>query len=120
MSQFPTQAVRMINDTPSQFPSQSQSLRSTTNKNVDRGVDNHRTRSKTSSINSKKARLVEEPDQYNKAPSAVNSGIRVSDFNFSEDNILKDSREVSHAGPDVATAIEDLLEQTSKVRMLIC
>ncbi|CAL5206616.1 unnamed protein product [Lathyrus oleraceus] len=115
VSQFPTQAVRMINDMPSQFPSQSQSLRSTTNKNVNTGVDNHRTRSKTSSVNSKKARLVEEPDQYNRVPSAVNSGSHVSDLNFSEDNKLKDAREVTHAGPDVATAIEDLLEQTSKM-----
>lgn len=120
MSQFPTQAVRMINDMPSQFPSQSQSLRSMSNKNVNTGVDNHRTRSRTSSINSKKARLVEEPDRYNRVPSAVNSGSHVSDLNFSEDNKLKDAREVTHAGPDVATAIEDLLEQTSKVKMLIC
>lgn len=47
----------------------------------------------------------------------VISGIHVSDLNFSKDNKLKDAREVTHAGPDVATAIEDLLEQTSKVKM---
>jgi hypothetical protein len=34
--------------------------------------------------------------------------------------MLKDAREATHAVPDVAAAIEDLLEQTSKVKMLIC
>jgi topoisomerase (DNA) II binding protein 1 len=110
----------MINDMPSQFPSQSQSLRNTANQNVDGGVDNHGTRSKISSINSKKARLMEEPGLYNKVPSTVNPGIHVSDLNLSKDNPLKDAREATHAVPDVAAAIEDLLEQTSKVKMLIC
>ncbi|XP_045806008.1 DNA topoisomerase 2-binding protein 1-A isoform X2 [Trifolium pratense] len=115
VSQFPTQAVRMINDMPSQFPSQSRSLRNTENQNVDSGVDNHGTRSKISSVNSKKARLMEEPGLYNKVPSTVNPGIHVSDLNLSKDNMLKDALEATHAVPDVAAAIEDLLEQTSKV-----
>ncbi|MCI19580.1 DNA topoisomerase 2-binding-like protein, partial [Trifolium medium] len=105
----------MINDMPSQFPSQSQSLRNTANQNVDSGVDNHGTRSKISSVNSKKARLMEEPGLYNKVPSTVNPGIHVSDLNLSKDNMLKDAREATHAVPDVAAAIEDLLEQTSKM-----
>jgi len=113
------EAVQMINDTPPQFPSQLQSMRNMADKNVDSGDGNHGTHSKISSINSIKARLVEEPGMYNKAPSTVNLGTHVSDLNFSEDNMLKDDREATHAVPDVAAAIEDLLEQTSKVKMLI-
>uniref|UniRef100_A0A1S3E5C7 DNA topoisomerase 2-binding protein 1-A n=2 Tax=Cicer arietinum TaxID=3827 RepID=A0A1S3E5C7_CICAR len=111
VSQFPTQAVRMINDIPSQFPSQSQSSRNTANKNVDSGLDNHETHSKISNINSKKARLMVEPDLYSKAPATVSSdsGIHVYNLNFSEKNTLKDALEVTHAVPDVAAAIEDLL-----------
>ncbi|KAJ1397083.1 BRCT domain [Sesbania bispinosa] len=115
VSQFPTQAVQMISDMPSQFPSQSQNLVNTTNKNVGGEMENnHATDSKVSNIYSKKARLVDEPGLYDKVPS-VNSGTHVYDMNFSKDNMLKDTGEVSHAVPDVAAAIEDLLEQTSKV-----
>ncbi|MCI17575.1 DNA topoisomerase 2-binding-like protein, partial [Trifolium medium] len=46
VSQFPTQAVRTINDMLSQFPSQPQSLRNTAKKNVDSGVENDGTHSK--------------------------------------------------------------------------
>lgn len=101
----------MINDIPSQFPSQSQSSRNTANKNVDSGLDNHETHSKISNINSKKARLMVEPDLYSKAPATVSSdsGIHVYNLNFSEKNTLKDALEVTHAVPDVAAAIEDLL-----------
>ncbi|RHN77893.1 putative BRCT domain-containing protein [Medicago truncatula] len=109
------EAVEMINDTPPQFPSQLQSMRNMADKNVDSGDANHGTHSKISSINSIKSRLVEEPGMYNKAPSTVNLGIHVSDLNISEDNMLKDDREATHAVPDVAAAIEDLLEQTSKM-----
>ncbi|XP_061372178.1 uncharacterized protein LOC133314681 isoform X2 [Gastrolobium bilobum] len=115
VSQNPTQAVRMISDMPSQLPSQTQNLRNMANKNIGSGVDNHGTDSKITSIYSKKARPVEEPGLHEKVPSAVNSGIHVHDMNFSENNMLKDAGEVSHVVPDVAAAIEDLLEQTSKM-----
>lgn len=116
VSQFPTQAVQMISDMPSQLSSQSQTLRGTTNKNVSCGVDNHETSFKIPSNYSKKARLVEEPCLSNKKPSASNSGIHADDKNFSKDNMLIDAGEAFHAVPDVAAAIEDLLEQTSKVK----
>ncbi|KAH1149289.1 hypothetical protein GYH30_043727 [Glycine max] len=115
VSQFPTQAVQMISDMPSQLSSQSQTLRGTTNKNVSCGVDNHETSFKIPSNYSKKARLVEEPCLSNKKPSASNSGIHADDKNFSKDNMLIDAGEAFHAVPDVAAAIEDLLEQTSKM-----
>jgi len=113
VSQFPTQAAQMISDMPSQLSSQSQISRVIANKNVGRGADNHETSFKKPSIYSKKARLVEEPYLSNKMPSASNSGIHAYEKNFSEDNMLID------VVPDVAAAIEDLLEQTSKVPELL-
>ncbi|TKY56104.1 DNA topoisomerase 2-binding protein 1-A [Spatholobus suberectus] len=114
VSQFPTQAVQ-ISDMPSQLSSQSHTSGSTASKNVGCGVDNHETNFRIPSIYSKKARLVEEPCPSNKTPLASNSGIHAYEKNFSEDNMVLDVGEVCHAVPDVAAAIEDLLEQTSKM-----
>ncbi|XP_057442668.1 uncharacterized protein LOC130734326 isoform X2 [Lotus japonicus] len=108
VSQFPTQAVRMISDMPSQFPSQSQSLGSAASKNVFCEVGNHGADYTASSTSSKRAR-------HDKVPSAINSGTHVNDMNNTEENLVKDAGEISHAVPDVASAIEDLLEQTSKI-----
>nr|KYP40240.1 DNA topoisomerase 2-binding protein 1 [Cajanus cajan] len=120
VSQFPTQAFDVTSDMPSQLSSQSQTLRSTADKNVSCGIDNHETNFKIPSIySSKKARLMEEPCLSNKMPLASNSGIHPSDKLFSKDNMVIDDGEVCHAVPDVAAAIEDLLEQTSKVKVLI-
>ncbi|XP_020202421.1 DNA topoisomerase 2-binding protein 1-A [Cajanus cajan] len=116
VSQFPTQAFDVTSDMPSQLSSQSQTLRSTADKNVSCGIDNHETNFKIPSIySSKKARLMEEPCLSNKMPLASNSGIHPSDKLFSKDNMVIDDGEVCHAVPDVAAAIEDLLEQTSKM-----
>ncbi|WVY89501.1 hypothetical protein V8G54_035015 [Vigna mungo] len=114
VSQFPTQAAQMISDMPSQLSSQSQILRGITDNNVGCGVGNHETNFKKPSVYSKKARLVEEPCLSNKMPSASNSDIHAYGKNFSEDNTLIDGGEVCRTVPDVAAAIEDLLEQTSK------
>ncbi|CAJ1971926.1 unnamed protein product [Sphenostylis stenocarpa] len=119
VSQFPTQAAQMISEMPSQLSSQSQTLTGIPNKNVGCGVDNHETNFKKSNIYSKRARLVEEPCQSNKIPSASISGSHANGENFSRDNMLMDAGEVCLAVPDVAAAIEDLLEQTSKVQELI-
>ncbi|KAK7301429.1 hypothetical protein RJT34_12293 [Clitoria ternatea] len=116
VSQFPTQAVRMISDVPSQLSSQKQNSRNTENKNVASGVDNHEPDCKIPNTSSKKARLVEESCLYNKMSPAINSDIHVHDKNFSEDNMHKEAGLVCHAVPDVAAAIEDLLEQTSKIQ----
>ncbi|KOM48507.1 hypothetical protein LR48_Vigan07g221100 [Vigna angularis] len=105
----------MISGMPSQLSSQSQILRGITDKNVGCGVGNHETNFKKPSVYSKKARLVEEPCLSNKMPSASNSGIHAYGKNFSEDNMLIDGGEVCRTVPDVAAAIEDLLEQTSKM-----
>ncbi|MED6208905.1 hypothetical protein PIB30_049542 [Stylosanthes scabra] len=120
-SQFPTQAAQMISDLPSQFPSQSQNLTDKVNRGLSRGLASNETDLKLSNIQSKKARLVEEPGLYDKASSAVDSGIHhVKGINFSEDNSVKDAGQVPHAVPDVAAAIEDLLEQTSKIYSSDC
>ncbi|KAK7367966.1 hypothetical protein VNO80_09986 [Phaseolus coccineus] len=113
-SQFPTQAAQMISDMPLQLSSQSQILKGITNKNVGSGVDNHEANFKKPSVYSKKARLVEEPWLSNTMPLASNSGIHAYEKNFSEDNMIIDAGEVCLTVPDVAAAIEDLLEQTSK------
>lgn len=115
VSQFPTQAVQMISDMPSQLSGPSQTLRSMDNKIVGCGADNYETNFKIPSSYSKKARLVEEPSLSNKMPLASNSGIHAFDKNFYEDKMVTDAGEVCHAVPDVAAAIEDLLEQTSKM-----
>ncbi|KAL2317839.1 hypothetical protein Fmac_031715 [Flemingia macrophylla] len=115
VSQFPTQAFEVISGMPSQLSSQSQTLRSTADKNVSCEIDNHETNFRIPSIYSKKARLVEETCLSNKMPSASNSGIHAFDKNFSRDKMVIDAGNVCQAVPDVAAAIEDLLEQTSKM-----
>ncbi|KAJ7965505.1 DNA topoisomerase 2-binding protein 1 [Quillaja saponaria] len=108
VSQFPTQAVRMIGaDSPSQFHSQSENLKNTPVYKVHRESEKFRDETKISSKCSKKARIFED--------HGLNSGYPMCDMNPTEDNILKDTGETSEAFPDVAAAIEDLLEQTSKI-----
>ncbi|KAF7816812.1 DNA topoisomerase 2-binding protein 1-A isoform X1 [Senna tora] len=115
VSQFPTQAAQILSgENSSQFSSRSQNLRNTP-KHICSRVDNHEVDAKISSIYSKKARLLEEPDLYDMVPSAVDSVTHIYDPISAGDNMLKDNNEVPQAVPDVAAAIEDLLEQTSKV-----
>lgn len=119
VSQFPTQAAQMISeDIPSQFASQSQYLGNTQSPSLGGGANNCGADSKLSSGYSKKARLLGDPGPYDKKLSDRNSEVHIYDMNATGDFMLKDVREVSHALPDVAAAIEDLLEQTSKVKVL--
>lgn len=105
-------------DSSSEFSSQLQSLRNTSNQNVD-SRDNYGVDAKISSINCKRARLLEEPGLYDKVPAAVDSVTHIHDMNSTGGNMLKDISEVAQAVPDVAAAIEDLLEQTRKVKVLM-
>lgn len=119
MSQFSTQAVRMISgDNPSQFPSQSEDIRTSLTGTV--GV---RTEifegAKQSSMFSKKARLLEDDGQKGLVSSGVHPSVPISNANSVRDNTPKDMDEASPVVPDVAAAIEDLLEQTSKVNTLV-
>ncbi|KAF3974026.1 hypothetical protein CMV_002603 [Castanea mollissima] len=114
-SQFPTQAVRMVSgDSPSCFPSQSQDLRNTATQCTFSRNDSFKEESEQSSVFNKRAKLLDDDDQKDPPSSKVHLRDPIN-LNAIGDNITKDNGEVSHAVPDVAAAIEDLLEQTSKI-----
>ncbi|KAI3807521.1 hypothetical protein L1987_23451 [Smallanthus sonchifolius] len=114
MSQYPTQAVRMTSTTgASQLTSQSQE----TITNDARIDDSSRIRKevKYSAVCSKKPRLSEDgsmkdlPSSKSIPPNPICKNISV------ENTVTENGGEVSKSDPDVASAIEDLLEQTSKI-----
>ncbi|KAM3683038.1 hypothetical protein ACB094_12G115800 [Castanea mollissima] len=114
-SQFPTQAGRMVSgDSPSCFPSQSQDLRNTATQCTFSRNDSFKEESEQSSVFNKRAKLLDDDDQKDLPSSKVHLRDPIN-LNAIGDNITKDNGEVSHAVPDVAAAIEDLLEQTSKI-----
>ncbi|KAK4572702.1 hypothetical protein RGQ29_030934 [Quercus rubra] len=114
-SQFPTQAVRMVSgDSPSCFPSQSQDLRNTATQCTFSRNDSFKEESEQSIVFNKRAKLLEDDDRKDLPSSKVHLRDPIN-LNAIGDNITKDNGEVSHAVPDVAAAIEDLLEQTSKI-----
>lgn len=121
VSQFPTQAVRMVSaDGPSQFISPLEDLRTTSTQAMVGKSDsiassrNHslRDEAKQQSPHWKRARIQE--DEGHDILSGVHLSDPVCNMTSNGDNILRD--EVSHVVPDVAAAIEDLLEQASKVK----
>ena len=115
-SQFPTQAVRMVSgDSPSCFPSQSQDLRNTATQCTFSRNDSFKEESEQSTVFNKRAKLLEDDDRKDLPSSKVHLRDPIN-LNAIGDNITKDNGEVSHAVPDVAAAIEDLLEQTIKVK----
>ncbi|XP_059454204.1 uncharacterized protein LOC132184545 isoform X2 [Corylus avellana] len=114
MSQFPTQAMRMISgDGSSQFPSQQQDLRNIPTQCTVSRNDSFKGDTRQSSVCNKKARLLEDDDQKGLPSSGVHLNDPIYNMNSTGDNISRDNVEVSHAVPDVAAAIEDLLEQTN-------
>lgn len=136
VSQFPTQAFRMVStDEPSQLTISSQDRRalsaeasgskndsticnrkasgSKNDSSIGNRNDSLQDASKKSNNYSKRARISEDEDQRGLL-SVVHLSDPVSTKSSSLDNISKDDREVSHV-PDVAAVIEDILEQTSKV-----
>ncbi|XWS25087.1 hypothetical protein CRYUN_Cryun27aG0041000 [Craigia yunnanensis] len=127
VSQFPTQAVQMMSvDIPSQFVSQSQDLRTQAlgvkNESLI-GVrnDGSRDEAKQSNVHLKRARHLEDDDQSGLLASRVHLSEPVLDENSTENNKSKIAWEAAQILPDVATVIEDLLEQTSKViLMFLC
>ncbi|XWS21680.1 hypothetical protein CRYUN_Cryun30bG0075000 [Craigia yunnanensis] len=121
VSQFPTQAVQMVSvDIPSQFMSQSQDLRTQAlgvkNESIIGGRnDGSRDEAKQSNVHLKRARHLEDDDQNGLFASGVHLCEPVLDENPTENNKAKIAGEAAQVLPDVATAIEDLLEQTSKM-----
>ncbi|XP_044480329.1 DNA topoisomerase 2-binding protein 1-A-like isoform X1 [Mangifera indica] len=139
VSQFPTQAFRMVStDEPSQLTISSQDRRalsaeasgskndsticnrkasgSKNDSSIGNRNDSLQDASKKSNNYSKRARISEDEDQRGLL-SVVHLSDPVSTKSSSLDNISKDDREVSHV-PDVAAVIEDILEQTSKIQDL--
>ncbi|KAM7256625.1 hypothetical protein ACFE04_012366 [Oxalis oulophora] len=118
VSQFPTQAARMISDdNPSQLLGTLEDQKmASINNNIDVSRVEHFTdpKKKQLSFLNKRARLL--PDDDHKLFTSF--GERLSgapqSSHSTEDNKLKDNEEVSQV-PDVASTIEDLLEQTSKM-----
>lgn len=115
VSQFPTQAFRMISgDTASQHQTQPQELINVRTEAF-AGRSTAKEEMKYSSRWNKKARLleVEEPNcSLSCSPKESNAFCRAI---LPEKNLTGSTNEGSLAVPDVAAAIEDLLEQTSKV-----
>ncbi|BBG95580.1 transcription coactivator, partial [Prunus dulcis] len=100
MSQYPTQAVQMISaGNSSECPSQSQDLRTSSGENIGSRNDSLREEASEPSFCNKKARVSEDDGEKGLLSSGKS----------------KSSGEVSQVVPDVASAIEDLLEQTSKI-----
>ncbi|XP_031393940.1 DNA topoisomerase 2-binding protein 1 isoform X2 [Punica granatum] len=105
MTQFPSQ--------PSQIPSQSQEWRSTFDQNTCNGNKINKEEMRDSSSN-KKARLSENYSLN--GPCLTGAQVSsISGIEASGGKKLKDNGDASEVLPDVAAAIEDLLEQTSKI-----
>ncbi|KAI3448827.1 hypothetical protein Pfo_005492 [Paulownia fortunei] len=115
VSQYPTQSVRMTaGDDASQHPSQLQDLRNM--QTVASMGCMARDEENYSSTGSKRARFL--GTDTIKYPLSCDSTIdnSVNMKNPTENNVTENTREVSSVVPDVAAAIEDLLEQTSKIQ----
>ncbi|KAF3447039.1 hypothetical protein FNV43_RR12219 [Rhamnella rubrinervis] len=116
-SQFPTQAVRMISrDNSSQFPSLLEEMRNTQTEIFGSRNDSLGEEAKQLSFFNKRARTLENVGEKVLLSSEINLSIPILNKNSTEDNMVKDTADVSHVVPDVAAAIEDLLEQTSKIQ----
>ncbi|KAE8726181.1 Topbp1, putative isoform 3 [Hibiscus syriacus] len=118
VSQFSTQATQLMSvDVPSGFTSQSQGLR-TQDLHVKNGCivggrnDGSRDEAKQPNGHLKRARHLEADDQN---ASGVHIYHPFLNENSIENEKLKIAGEAAQVLPDVATAIEDLLEQTSKI-----
>ncbi|XP_019246538.1 PREDICTED: DNA topoisomerase 2-binding protein 1 [Nicotiana attenuata] len=114
-SQFPTQAVRMISgDTSSQPQSQPQELINLRTEAF-AGRSIAKEEMKHSSRWNKKARLLVVEETNCSLTCVSNENNAFCGTNPPEKNMIGSTKEGSSAVPDVAAAIEDLLEQTSKI-----
>lgn len=114
MSQYPTQAVKMVSgDGASQLTSQSldlKCLRTELTAGIsDRAEADHARRVK------KRAKLSDSDLRNSVLPSIKSPINSICEINTKESFPTEKPVEVSFAVPDVAAAIEDLLEETSKV-----
>lgn len=109
LSQYPTHSDRIISgDDASQHPSQSQDLSNMCAVDSKIMVKDE----KNSSSGTKRQRL--HGNDNIKHSLSCDSSI-YNFVNHIDNNVIENSKEVASVVPDVAAAIEDLLEQTSKV-----
>ncbi|XP_022896632.1 DNA topoisomerase 2-binding protein 1 isoform X2 [Olea europaea var. sylvestris] len=114
VSQYPSQSFRMISeDDASQFPSESRDIKNMKTVTSTRFVAKEEAKCSSSS---KRARLLANDSIKHSLSYASTNNNSVHMKNATENNVLESSREFSSAVPDVAAAIEDLLEQTSKIQ----
>lgn len=119
MSQYPTQAAQMISaDKGSQLPTQSHDLGDIPTQSICNRSDRFNEEARHSSVHTKRARLLEDESQKTVPPSGAQDMDFISKMNSSGTTITAVAEETSHVVPDVAAAIEDLLEQTSKIHDL--
>ncbi|CAK9160359.1 unnamed protein product [Ilex paraguariensis] len=119
ISQYPTQAVRMISAANvSQFPSQSQDSKDVRSQAIGSRRESLGDEANCSSIFNKRARFWGDDCTKGSLSSRVNQTDPICGMNSTENNRTENDRVVSHAVPDVAAAIEDLLEETSKIQDL--
>ncbi|XP_038700037.1 DNA topoisomerase 2-binding protein 1-A isoform X2 [Tripterygium wilfordii] len=113
VSQFPTQAARTLSgESPSQFVSQLHEPIITPGI----GVNSSREMTKQSSVNCKRARISEDDNEKSRFLGEEHATDSICNLNSNGDDISKDIGEPCNLVPDVAAAIEDLLEQTSKIQ----
>ncbi|XAR49591.1 hypothetical protein NMG60_11032843 [Bertholletia excelsa] len=118
LSQYPTQATRMIlGDNVSQFASQSPDERIIKTLAIGRS-DSSRLEAKISDSSCKRVRLLNDGSDKGMTSCGISQKDPICTMTSPANNVLQNSGEVSHALPDVAAAIEDLLEQTSKIQDL--
>ncbi|XP_065847986.1 uncharacterized protein [Euphorbia lathyris] len=110
-----SQACGMISGESSQFISQSQDLRSSVIQTSSRRINSFTEEAQKPIDYSKKARLLETGEEKVLLSSEVRLDDPIGDKKSVGDENSKDNVESSHSVPDVAAAIEDLLEQTSKI-----
>lgn len=113
LSQYPTQAAKMV---ASQFTYQSKGLRNlrTQASTSDSGGEYEKLKNDCS----KRARILEDDSETGPQISGLNHGGSLSRMTSGGDETTEMTLGASDAVPDVAAAIEDLLEQTSKVSLI--
>ncbi|XP_042476122.1 DNA topoisomerase 2-binding protein 1-A-like isoform X2 [Macadamia integrifolia] len=117
MSQYPTQAACMISRGVSfQLPSQSQVMTKIETNVVCSRSESFSEGAKHSSLSIKRPRLVDDDSQTDFFSSEIHQDGSLCKIESMRNRVSEDGGEISHAVPDVAAAIEDLLAQTSKIQ----
>ncbi|KAG6735241.1 hypothetical protein POTOM_062217 [Populus tomentosa] len=106
----------MSGENASQFITQPQGLRNSSAQTGGSLINSFMEEAQQSIDICKKAKIFKENDQKSLLSSRVHLSDSTLNTNSTEGDNAKDNGESSHDIPDVAAAIEDLLEQTSKIQ----